>query len=103
MKRRRRRLSNGGARRSIAGESQNNVDLTYQGWSIGADWDVTRKWTLNASYGQYRLNGHYDPYGIHANYAIATNNTSFDTFDLVQSQPVVGWRRRFGRGGDRRR
>ena len=75
----------------IAGESQNNVDLTYQGWSIGADWDVTRKWTLNASYGQYRLNGHYDPYGIFSNYAVATNNTSFDTFDLVQSQPVVGF------------
>jgi len=75
----------------IAGENVNNVDLSYSSWGINADYDLTPDFTINAGYSEYRLNGHYDPYGVYSRFAIANNTTTFDTYDLVQRQPMVGF------------
>lgn len=75
----------------IAGESVNNVDLTYSTWGINVDYDLTKKFAINAGYSESRINGHYDPYGIYSQFAIANNNTTFDNLDVVQRQPMVGF------------
>lgn len=75
----------------IAGENVNNVDLTYSSWGIGVDYDLTPTFTLNASYNEFRLSGHYDPFGIYSGYAVAQGTTDFDNFDLTQSQPTLGF------------
>lgn len=75
----------------IAGESVNNVDLTYTGWELGVDYDVTTDFTAKVGYGEFRLSGHYDPYGVYSAYAISVNNTGFKNLDVVQTQPFVGF------------
>lgn len=75
----------------IAGENVNNVDLTYSGWGINLDYDVTPTFAVNAGYNQYKLNGHYDPYGVYSAFAVASNTTNFDNLDLTQSQPTIGF------------
>ena len=75
----------------IAGENVNNVDLTYTGWGLNLEYDVTPDFAVNAGYSEFILKGHYDPYGVYSPYAIATNTTNFDTFNLTQSQPTVGF------------
>ena len=75
----------------IAGESVNNVDLSYMSWGINVDYDVTPKFTVNAGYSEFNLSGHYDPFGIYSAFAVANNNTTFDNLDVTQSQPMVGF------------
>ena len=75
----------------IAGESMNNVDLTYSSWGINVDYDVTPDFTLNAGYSEYSLKGHYDPYGIYSTYATTVAQTDFDNLNLTQSQPTIGF------------
>lgn len=75
----------------IRGESVNRVDLSYTGWELGVDYDVTKDFTLNGGYGQYRFSGHYDPFGVYSNYAVATGSTSFKNYDVIQDQPFIGF------------
>jgi S-layer family protein len=75
----------------IAGENVNNVDLSYTAWGLNLEYDVTPEFAVNAGYSEFILKGHYDPYGVYSPYAIANNTTNFDTFNLTQSQPTVGF------------
>lgn len=75
----------------IAGENVNNVDLTYTGWNVNVDYDITPTFTLNAGYGEYTFKGHFDPYGIYSAFAVANNTTNFDNFNVKQTQPMVGF------------
>jgi S-layer homology domain len=75
----------------ISGESVNNVDLSYTSWGVNLDYDLTPTFNVNAGYSEFAIKGHYDPYGIYSAYAIANNTTTFDNFNLRQSQPTVGF------------
>lgn len=75
----------------IAGENVNNVDLTHSGWEIQVDYDLTPDFTVLGGYGSYIFAGHYDPFGVYSPYAVSVNNTNFDTFDIEQTQPFVGF------------
>ena len=75
----------------IAGENVNNVDLTYTSWGLNLEYDLTPTFAVNAGYSEFILKGHYDPYGVYSTYAVANNTTDFDTYNLTQSQPTVGF------------
>ena len=75
----------------IAGENVNQVDLTYRTWGVSLDYDLTPDFSLNGGYSEFILKGHYDPYGVYSAFAVASNSTQFDTFNLKQSQPTVGF------------
>ena len=75
----------------IRGENVNRVDLAYTGWEIGLDYDLTETFTLHGGYGEYRVAGHYDPFGVVSEFAVAQGNTAFDNLDTVQRQPFLGF------------
>lgn len=80
-----------GGPNGLRGENVNRVDLAYTGWEIGADYDLTESFTLRGGYGQYAINGHYDPFGTASEFAVVAGTTSFDNFDTVQRQPFLGF------------
>lgn len=75
----------------VAGESVNNVDLEYTSWGASLEYDLTPTFAVNAGYSEFILKGHYDPYGVYSAFAVASNDTDFDSFNLRQSQPTVGF------------
>jgi hypothetical protein len=75
----------------LRGEDVNRVDLCYLGWEVGVDYDLSEAFTLRAGYGEYSVSGHYDPFGIASEFAVASGSTGFDNFDVVQHQPFVGF------------
>ena len=75
----------------LRGENVNRVDLAYTGWEVGLDYDLTETFTLRGGYGQYRVAGHYDPFGTASEFAVVAGRTDFDNLDVVQSQPFVGF------------
>lgn len=75
----------------LRGENVNRVDLAYTGWEVSVDYDLTDTFTLQGGYGQYGIKGHYDPFGISSEFAVATGSTAFDNFDVLQKQPFLGF------------
>lgn len=75
----------------IAGENVNHVDLTYIGWGVNLDYEVTPDFILTAGYNEFSIRGHYDPYGIYSSFAVSASNTDFHNLNLTQSQPTVGF------------
>lgn len=75
----------------LRGENVNRVELAYTGWEIGLDYDLTESFTLHGGYGQYRVSGHYDPFGVVSEFAVSQGTTAFDNLDTVQRQPFVGF------------
>ena len=67
------------------------MDLTYTSWGLNLEYDLTPTFAVNAGYSEFILKGHYDPYGVYSTYAVANNTTDFDTYNLTQSQPTVGF------------
>jgi hypothetical protein len=80
-----------GGANGLRGENVNRVDLAYTGWEIGVDYDLTESFTLRGGYGQYSVAGHYDPFGVASEFAVASGSTAFDNFDTVQQQPFIGF------------
>lgn len=75
----------------IAGENQNFVDLTFTGWQLGVDYDVTEEFTAKASYTNIGIYGHYDPAGLNNAYAVATGVARFNNTDLRFNYPELGF------------
>ncbi|MBT9584380.1 TonB-dependent receptor [bacterium] len=75
----------------IRGESQNRVDFTIQGWNLGVGYDVTEDFAVRAAYTQLNVFGHIDPLGVYSNFAQASNSSSFNTWDITQSIPEIGF------------
>ena len=80
--------------RGTQAESQNLVDLAFQGWHIGVDYDVTEDFTAKVGYTQVDIWGHLDPLGVTNGFAEATGFTRFNNVDITQKYPDVGfeWR-----------
>lgn len=75
----------------LRGENQNYVDFTIQGWNLGLGYDVTKDFAVRAGFTQLNVFGHIDPLGVYGNFAAATGNTRFNTWDITQNIPEVGF------------
>ena len=73
------------------GESQNNVDFFVDGWRASVEYDVTEKFRVHGGYTAVDIYGHFDPLGNLANYAEATGATTFDTMNMEQRYPDLGF------------
>jgi hypothetical protein len=80
-----------GGANGLRGQNVNRVDLAYTGWEVGIDYDLTETFTLRGGYGQYSISGHYDPFGIASEFAVAAGTSDFDNLDAVQQQPFLGF------------
>ena len=75
----------------LRGENQNYYDFTISGWNIGLAYDVTPDFELRGAYTQLDVFGHIDPLGVYNNFAAATGNTRFNTWDVTQKIPELGF------------
>ncbi|MFN8613643.1 MAG: S-layer homology domain-containing protein [Vulcanimicrobiota bacterium] len=75
----------------IRGENQNRVDFTIQGWNLGVGYDVTKDFALRAGFTQLNVFGHIDPLGVYSDYAASTGNTRFNSWDITQNIPEIGF------------
>jgi hypothetical protein len=75
----------------LRGENQNYYDFTISGWNIGLAYDVTPDFEVKGAYTQLDVFGHIDPLGVYNNYAAATGSTRFNTWDVTQQIPEIGF------------
>ncbi len=75
----------------LRGESQNYVDFSITGFNIGLGYDVTKDFKVNAGYTQLDVYGHIDPFGVYSNMAAVSGNTRFNTWDITQKIPELGF------------
>ena len=75
----------------IRGESQNRVDFTIQGWNLGVGYDVSKEFAVRAGFTQLNVFGHIDPLGVYSDYAQSVGNTRFNTWDITQNIPEIGF------------
>ena len=75
----------------IRGENQNRVDFTIQGWNLGVGYDVTEDFTAKAGFTQLNVFGHIDPLGVYSNHAANVGHTRFNTWDITQNIPEIGF------------
>lgn len=75
----------------LRGESQNYVDFTISGFNVGVGYDVTPDFKVKAAYTQLDVFGHIDPLGVYNNYAATSGSTRFDTWDVTQKIPELGF------------
>ena len=81
----------GGSAAGIRGESQNFIDLDSGGFIVGLDYDLKKNFTISARYTQVNVRGHQDPSGIFSDFAETSGDTQFDTTDLRQAIPSLGF------------
>ncbi len=73
------------------GESQNNVDLFVDGWRAAVEYDVTETFRIHGGYTAVDIYGHFDPLGNLSAYAEATGLTRFDSLNMEQRYPDLGF------------
>jgi len=72
------------------GGSQNHVALGVDSWHLGANWDLTDKWTLLGGLDRIVVRGHHDPAGLYNTYAVANQSVGFVNLDSTQTVPYLG-------------
>ncbi len=72
------------------GGSQNQVDLGIDSWHLGANWDLTDRWTLLGGVDRIAVRGHHDPAGLYNSYAVANQSVGFVNVDSTQTVPSLG-------------
>jgi hypothetical protein len=75
----------------VRGQSENYVDFTIRGANISLGYDVTKDFYARAGYTQLDVFGHIDPLGVYSNYAQSTGTTGFNTWDITQRIPELGF------------
>ena len=72
-------------------QNQNTVDLGFTGWHIEADYDVTTDFNVFAGFTQVDIKGHFDPFNVYGPYAESVGTTNFNTIDITQTWPEMGF------------
>lgn len=75
----------------LAGENQNFVDLTFAGFGVFADYDLTQSFRMRAGYAYAAIYGHLDPLNFNGAFAAATGNPRNSTVDIIQTYPEIGF------------
>ncbi len=71
--------------------SVNYINFDVTGFHIGLAYPFNERFTGKIGYDYTSINGHYDPSGIHANYAWTTGSRDFKNLDVNQSVPYIGF------------
>lgn len=80
-----------GGPNGLRGQNMNQVDFTISGWNLGVGYDVTPTFKVNAGYTQLDVFGHIDPFGVYNDFAVAAGTTNFNTWDVTQHIPELGF------------
>lgn len=83
--------ANGFAGAGTQAANQNLVDLGFLGWHAQLDYDVTETFKVNAGYTKIDIKGHYDPFNAYGMYAESVGAFNFNTIDITQTFPEVGF------------
>lgn len=75
----------------LRGESENFVDFTIRGWNLTVAYDVTDDFNMHAGLTSLDVFGHIDPLGVYSNYAATNGVTRFNTWDITQNIPELGF------------
>jgi hypothetical protein len=71
------------------GGSQNRVNLTHSVARLGVTFTPSQEWSYGLHYSLAQMKGHYDPFGVYNQFAIATSDTDFLNRDSVQHAPTI--------------
>lgn len=71
--------------------AQNYIDLDVSGFHIGLSYPFNERFTGKIGYDHTTIKGHYDPAGIHADYAFWTGSHDYTNIDTTQSVPYIGF------------
>ncbi len=95
-----------GGGKGIQGEDVNYVNLAFQGFHVGLDYDFTDNFTGKIGFTQVDIFGHLDPLGGSAAYAESIGFAKFTDVDITELFPQVGFEYRItddvSWGGDTR-
>lgn len=72
-------------------ENQNLVDLSFIGWHMGVDYDLTEDFLVRVGYTSVDIFGHLDPLGVTNSFAEATGQTRFNNVDISETWPDLGF------------
>ncbi len=72
-------------------ENQNKIDLGFTGWHVELSYDLTETFSVNGGFTQVDIKGHYDPFNVYGVYAEAVGTTNFNTIDITQTWPELGF------------
>ncbi|MEW6282300.1 MAG: hypothetical protein AB1758_27080 [Candidatus Eremiobacterota bacterium] len=76
-----------GGAAGFAAENQNFVDVSFRGYRLAVDYDVTEDFTVGAGYTHVNIFGHLDPLGVYNGFAVASGLTRFTIIDITEQMP----------------
>jgi hypothetical protein len=77
--------------KGIQGEDVNYVNLAFQGFHFGLDYDITDNFTAKLGFTQIDIFGHLDPLGGSASYAESLGFAKFTNVDMTELFPQIGF------------
>ena len=83
--------ANGFAGAGTQAENQNLVDLSFTGWNVQVDYDVTEDFLVFGGFTNVDIKGHFDPFNVNGQYAEAVGFTRFNNLDINQTWPELGF------------